>query len=76
MHGGQLNYDQILVCSGYRCKTDGVTQVNGSADDSKAMIEESGERSAAVLIRLESGDPKQDWTDGKAQGYCQSVGEN
>lgn len=76
MHGGQLNYNQILVCSGYRCKTDGVTQVNGSADDSKAMIEESGERSAAVLIRLESGDPKQDWTDGKAQGYCQSVGEN
>ena len=78
MHGGQLNYDQILVCSGYRCKADGVTQVNGggSADDSKAMIEESGERSAAVLIRLESGDAKQDWTDGKAQGYCQSVGEN
>lgn len=76
MHGGQLDYDQILVCSGYRCKTDGVTQVNGSADDSKAMIEESGERSAAVLTRLESGDAKQDRTDGKAQGYCQSVGEN
>lgn len=76
MHGGQLDYDQILVCSGYRCKTDGVTQVNGSADDSKAMIEESGERSVAVLTRLESGDAKQDRTDGKAQGYCQSVGEN
>lgn len=76
MHGGQLDYDQILVCSGYRCKTHGVTQVNGSADDSKAMIEESGERSAAVLVRLESGDAKQDRTDGKAQGYCQSVGEN
>lgn len=76
MHGGQLDYDQILVCSGYRCKTDGVTQVNGSADDSKAMIEESGERSAAVLVRLESGDANQDRTDGKAQGYCQSVGEN
>ncbi len=78
MHGGQLDYDQILVCSGYRCKTDGATQVNGggSADDSKAMIEESGERSAAVLTRLESGDAKQDRTDGKAQGYCQSVGEN
>ncbi len=75
MHG-QLDYDQILVCSGYRCKTDGVTQVNGSADDSKAMIEESGERSAAVLTRLESGDAKQNRTDGKAQGYCQSVGEN
>ncbi len=78
MHGGQLDYDQILVCSGYRCKTDGVTRVNGdgSANDSKAMIEESGERSAAVLTRLESGDPNQDRTDGKAQGYCQSVGEN
>lgn len=76
MHGGQLVYNQILVCSGYRCKSDGVTQVNGSSDDSKDMLEESGERSAAVLTRLESGDANQDPTDGKAQGYCQSVGEN
>ena len=67
-----VGYGDIAICSGYRCKSDGVTNTNDSGD----IIEEAGERSAAIVTRLNSGDSERSSTDGKAQGYCQSVGEN